>query len=73
MKAKLHDLKDNEILEQLENAKKELREHRFQYAIARSLENPKVISNLKKKVARLLTIQREREIANTEKSYIFLK
>lgn len=67
MKAKLHDLKDNEILEQLNESKKQLRENRFQYAIARSLENPKVIRNLKKKVARLLTIQREREISSSTK------
>ncbi|MCB1140621.1 MAG: 50S ribosomal protein L29 [Leptospiraceae bacterium] len=67
MKAKLHDLKDNEIIEQLNESRKQLRENRFQYAIARSLENPKVIRNLKKKIARLLTIQREREIAQIEK------
>ena len=67
MKAKLHDLKDNEIIEQLNESRKQLRENRFQYAIARSLENPKVIRNLKKKNDRLLTIQREREIAQIEK------
>lgn len=60
--AKLKDIKDSEIVAQLSDAKKELKDYRFQYAVARSLENPKVIRNLKKKVARLLTIQREREL-----------
>ncbi len=63
MKVKLHELKDAEIATQLKDASKELREQRFQFAVTRSLENPKKIRNLKKKIARLQTIQREREIA----------
>jgi len=63
MKVKLHELKDAEIATQLKDASKELREQRFQFAVTRSLENPKKIRNLKKKIARLMTIQREREIA----------
>jgi len=63
MKVKLHELKDAEIVTQLKDASKELREQRFQFAVTRSLENPKKIRNLKKKIARLQTIQREREIA----------
>lgn len=61
-KIKLQELKDNEILEQLEEARKVLRTSRFQYGVARSLENPKVIHNTKKKIAKLLTIQRERQL-----------
>ena len=63
MKVKLRELKDAEIVTQLKDASKELREQRFQFAVTRSLENPKKIRNLKKKIARLKTIQREREIA----------
>lgn len=61
-KIKLQELKDSEILEQLEEARKVLRNSRFQYGVARSLENPKIISNTKKKIAKLLTIQRERQL-----------
>lgn len=63
MKLKIKDIKDVEIVTQLAEARKELRTHRFQYVVARSLENPMVIRNLRKKVARLLTVKREREIA----------
>lgn len=67
MKIKISELKDSEILDQLNDASKQIREHRFQFAIARSLENPKVIRDLKKKVARLKTAQRERQIASVKK------
>ncbi len=61
-KQKLSELKDNEILSQLEDARKDIRQLRFDYAITRSFKNPKEIRTLKKKVARLLTVQRERQI-----------
>jgi large subunit ribosomal protein L29 len=67
MKTKISELKDSDILDQLNEASKQIREHRFQFAIARSLENPKVIRDLKKKVARLKTVQRERQIASVKK------
>jgi large subunit ribosomal protein L29 len=67
MKVKITELKDTEINEQLLEASKQVREQRFQYAIARSLENPKVIRDLKKKIARLKTIQRERELSKEKK------
>jgi large subunit ribosomal protein L29 len=67
MKLKVADLKDLEITEQLNEASKQIREQRFQYAIARSLENPKIIRDLKKKVARLKTVQRERVLAKAKK------
>jgi large subunit ribosomal protein L29 len=67
MKLKIADLKDTEIIEQLNEASKQIREQRFQYAIARSLENPKIIRDLKKKVARLKTVQRERVLAKAKK------
>lgn len=63
MKMKLAELKDSEIEQQLSEATKQIREGRFQFAIARSLENPKMIRDLKKKIARLKTIQRERQLS----------
>ncbi len=68
MKSKLRELKDNDIKTEIAKARKEIRNFRFQYATARSLENPKIIRNLKKKIARLLTITRERELGITQKS-----
>jgi large subunit ribosomal protein L29 len=66
-KLKIKELKDAEILAQVNDARKELREARFQYAVSRTLEpNPKVIRNLKRKIARLLTEKREREINSTK-------
>jgi ribosomal protein L29 len=68
-KINIKDLKDAEILAQVNDSSKELREHRFQYAVARSLEaNPKVIRNLKRKIARLLTEKRAREISLEKKA-----
>lgn len=63
MKLKQKDLKDTDITTQLNEARKEIRGYRFQYVMARSLENPMIIRNLRKKVARLLTEKRERQIA----------
>jgi len=67
MKMKLSELKDAEISQQLSEASKQIRETRFQFAITRSLENPKIIRELKKKIARLKTIQRERELSSKKK------
>jgi large subunit ribosomal protein L29 len=67
MKLKISDLKDSEIIEHLNDATKQIREQRFQFAIARSLENPKIIRDLKKKVARLKTLQKERQLAGAKK------
>lgn len=64
-KGSLKDLKDTEIVVQLKDARKELREQRFQFAVAKSLENPRRIRTLKKKIAKLLTIQNERKRLNS--------
>lgn len=61
-KLKIKELKDAEIDKEIDTTKEEIRKLRFQYAVSRSLENPKAIQNAKKKVARLLTIKREREL-----------
>lgn len=57
----IRDLKDSELKSELANAREEIRKARFQFTTARSLENPKLIREQKKKIARILTIQKERE------------
>ena len=64
---KLRELKDSEIIEQIDSTKEEIRKHRFQYAVARSLENTKVINVAKRKIAFLKTIQRERVLGINQK------
>ncbi len=56
------DISDSEILDQLKEARKNLRQLRFDYGVTRTLQNPSQIRNLKKKIARLLTLKREREL-----------
>jgi large subunit ribosomal protein L29 len=62
MKKGWKDMSDTEIKTQLEEARKNLRQLRFDYAVTRSLQNPREIRNLRKKIARLLTLKREREL-----------
>ena len=65
-KLKIKEMKDAEIDVEIERTKEEIRNMRFQYAVSRSLENPKAINNAKKKVARLLTIKRERVLGKSK-------
>lgn len=69
MKKKLNikDLSDSEIQTQLDEAYKELREQRFQYAMAKSVENPSIFKVLKRKIAVFKTAQRERELTASPK------
>ncbi len=63
MKAsKIRELSDKDIQTQLEEAREEIRLQKFQFAVEKTLANPKKIRETKKKIARLLTIQRERVI-----------
>jgi large subunit ribosomal protein L29 len=52
---------DGELLKRLEEAQKELLDMRFK-AATRQLKSPKDISKIKKEIARLRTIKREREL-----------
>ncbi|MDI6716499.1 MAG: 50S ribosomal protein L29 [Actinomycetota bacterium] len=62
MKAeKLRDLTDDELEEKLKQAKAELFNLRFQLATGQ-LDNPKRIKEVKKDIARIQTVRREREI-----------
>lgn len=63
MKAReIRELSDTEIDRRLRNLKDELFNLRFQKAMG-SMENPMRIREVKKDIARLKTVQRERELA----------
>jgi large subunit ribosomal protein L29 len=63
MKAKdLHDLTDDELAEKLADTRKELFNLRFQSTTG-ALENPARIKLAKREIARILTVQNERELS----------
>ena len=66
MAVKFSEMTDKELDKQLENSRNELRELRFSFAVSRSLQNPARPGQLKKNVARILTLKRQREIAATK-------
>jgi large subunit ribosomal protein L29 len=59
--AELRELPEEALLEQLESAKEELFNLRFQLATGQ-LDNPMRIKEVRREVARILTILREREL-----------
>ena len=59
------DLDPLELETRIENARKELFNLRFQAATGR-LDNSARVGIVKREIARLLTVQREREIAEAE-------
>ncbi len=62
MKAfEIRDLTDEEIREQIERAKEEIFRLRFRSA-TQQLENPLLLRSLRRDVARMNTILREREL-----------
>ena len=63
--AALRELVDDQLLDQLEESKHELFNLRFQFATGQ-IENSGRISQVKRDVARINTILREREIAAAE-------
>ncbi len=58
MKGKLEELTMDELNKSLSDTKVELRKERFR-AVTSKVDNPKKIKNLKKHVARILTLKRE--------------
>ena len=63
MKAnEIRELTDNELIEKLKDLKSELFNLRFQHAI-NQLENPMRLQVVKKDIARLKTVQKQRELA----------
>lgn len=66
MKEKVHELRDDELVQKLESLKTELFNLRFSLATGQ-LSNPKQIQNVKRDIARVKTVIRERELrANKE-------
>ena len=63
--AELRDLADDQLLDQLGESKQELFNLRFQIATGQ-LENSAQISQVKRDIARINTVLREREIAAAE-------
>ena len=62
MKAKeIHDMTRDEMVTKLEELKKDLFNLRFQHA-TNQLDNPRVITEKKRTIARIKTILREREL-----------
>ncbi len=60
MKGKLDELTVEELNRTLREAKEELRKERFKRTVSR-VENPKKTMQLKKQIARILTVLREYE------------
>jgi large subunit ribosomal protein L29 len=63
----VRDFTDLELTNKLLDLKKELFALRFQHAV-NQLENPKRLSSVKKDIARVKTIIREREIKTAKES-----
>ena len=63
--AELRELADDQLLDQLGESKQELFNLRFQIATGQ-LENPARMSQVKRDIARINTVLREREIAAAE-------
>ncbi|MFH0975536.1 MAG: 50S ribosomal protein L29 [Spirochaetota bacterium] len=61
MKGKLEELNIEELDKSLKESKEALRMERFK-RVTSTLENPKKVHNLKKHIARILTIKREYEL-----------
>ncbi len=61
--AKIRDLNEAELQKKLKDLKEELFNLRFQHAI-NQLENPMRLKAVKKEIAIVKTIQREKEIKN---------
>jgi large subunit ribosomal protein L29 len=60
--SELRELPDDELRQQLDDSKEELFNLRFQ-VVTGQLDNPRRIKQVKREIAQVLTIMREREIA----------
>ena len=60
----IRDLTEMELNQKLDELKAELFNLRFQHA-TNQLDNPKVITDVKRTIAQIKTILRERELAQT--------
>jgi large subunit ribosomal protein L29 len=60
--SELRELSDTELEEKLEDFKEELFNLRFQL-VTGQLDNPRLLKQAKQQIARVLTVQRERQLA----------
>ena len=65
--AELRELSDTELVERHDELKSELFNLRFQM-VTGQLDNPRLLQECRRGIARVLTIQRERELAAKEQS-----
>lgn len=61
MKGKIEELPLADLEKSLLDAKEDLRKERFK-AVTSKVDNPKKVNNLKKHIARILTLKREYEL-----------
>jgi large subunit ribosomal protein L29 len=66
MKGKLEELTFEELDKSLTDSKEDLRKLRFQ-SVTSKVDNPKKIKELKRQVARILTLKREYDLGIREK------
>jgi large subunit ribosomal protein L29 len=59
----IRDMTDGEIKDRIEQLQEERFRLRFRSA-TQQLENPMLLRNLRRDIARLMTVQRERELQN---------
>jgi len=57
-----HEMNEDELNRNLEEVRSEIRELRFTFAVARTLQDPARVRKLKKSVAAIMTVKREREL-----------
>lgn len=62
MSSIFHELSNEELGQQIEQSRSELRELRFSYAIARTVQDPARFRTLKRNIAKILTVQKERQL-----------
>ncbi len=65
--AELRELSDTELTEQIDELKQELFNLRFQM-VTGQLDNPQLLKECRRNIARVLTIQRQRDLAIKESS-----
>jgi large subunit ribosomal protein L29 len=58
----LHEMADADLAKLIDDSRKEIRDLRFQFGVARSLQNPSQIRTLRRTVAGALTVLSERKL-----------
>lgn len=58
----LHEMADADLAKLIDDSRKEIRDLRFQFGVARSLQNPSQIRTLRRTVAGALTVLGERKL-----------